>query len=102
MKAIDLINEIRENGNPDLRFLRLLINQVDRRTYTSKVTISNIRKFFSEDKVFETMIPTNAAFEHAEAEELTIIRYNPTTLGARAYRRLAAELLDIFEKDTTN
>ncbi len=98
MKAIDLINEIRANGNPDLRFLRLLINQVDRRTYTTKVTISNIRKFFAQDKVFETMIPTNAAFERAEAEERTIIRYNPTTLGARSYRALAAELLDIFEQ----
>ena len=47
MKAIELIHEIQETGNPDLRFLRLLINQVDRRTATSKVTIAQVQKHFS-------------------------------------------------------
>ncbi len=96
MKAINLINEIRDNGNPDLRFLRLLINQVDRRTAMTKVTIDQLQKHFPEDQVFQTMVPTNAAFERAEAELKTIIRYDPTTLGAKAYRLLARELLDIF------
>ncbi len=96
MKAINLINDIRDNGNPDLHFLRLLINQVDRRTTTSKVTIDQIYKHFPKDQVFETMIPTNAAFERAEAELTTIIRYDPTTLGAKASRCLSKELLEIF------
>jgi cellulose biosynthesis protein BcsQ len=46
--------------------------------------------------VFETMIPVNAAFQRAENERKTIIRYDPTTLGAKAYRALAKELLGIF------
>jgi cellulose biosynthesis protein BcsQ len=32
METTDLISNMRDNGNPDLRFLRLLINQVDRFT----------------------------------------------------------------------
>ena len=101
MKAIDLIREIQETGNPDLKFLRLLINQVDRRTSTSKVTIAQIKKHFPQDHVFQTMVPTNAAFERAEAELKTIIRYDPTTLGAKAYRALSRELLDIFDHALT-
>jgi chromosome partitioning protein len=95
LKAVDLINDIRDNGNPDLRFLRLLINQVDRRTAMTKVTIDQLKKHFAHDQVFETMIPVNAAFQRAENERKTIIRYDPTTLGAKAYRALAKELVEI-------
>ena len=95
LKAVDLINDIRDHGNPDLRFLRLLINQVDRRTAMTKVTIDQLKKHFPHDQVFETMIPVNAAFQRAENERKTIIRYDPTTLGAKAYRALAKELLEI-------
>ena len=97
MKAIELIHDVQKNGNSDLRFLRLLINQVDRRTVSSKVTISQVEKFFSEDQVFATMVPTNAAFERAEGELKTIIRYVPSSFGAKAYRSLAKEVLHIFE-----
>lgn len=97
-KAIGLINEIQATGNPDLRFLRLLINQVDRRTATSRVTIAQVEKNFPKDQVFETTVPTNAAFERAEAELKTIIRYEPASWGAKAYRKLANEVLDIFQE----
>lgn len=96
LKATHLINDIRENGNTDLRFLRLLINQVDRRTAMTKVMIDQIKKNFSSHQIFTTMIPVNAAFQRAENERKTIIRYDPTTLGAKSYRKLAKELLDIF------
>ena len=99
-KAIDLINGIHTSSNPDLRFLRLLINQVDKRTAMAKVSIDQINKHFTPDQVFKTMIPVNAAFQRAENEAKTIIRYDPTTLGAKAYRALAKELLDIFALDS--
>jgi chromosome partitioning protein len=100
LKAVDLINDICEHGNPDLKFLRLLINQVDRRTAMTKVTIDQLNKHFPRDQVFETMIPVNAAFQRAENERKTIIRYDPTTLGAKAYRSLAKEVLEIFSLDS--
>jgi cellulose biosynthesis protein BcsQ len=96
LKAIDLINDIYVNGNADLKFLRLLINQVDRRTAMTKVTIDQLEKNFSPDQIFKTMIPVNAAFQRAENERKTIIRYDPTTLGAKSYRALATELLELF------
>jgi cellulose biosynthesis protein BcsQ len=94
--AINLINDIRDNRNPDLRFLRLLVNKVDRRTAMTKVTIDQLRKNFPDDQIFETMIPVNASFQRAEHELKTIIRYDPTTLGAKTYRQLATEVLGIF------
>ena len=99
LKAVDLINDIRANGNADLRFLRLLINQVDRRTAMTRVSIDQLNKHFPADQIFKTMIPVNAAFQRAENERKTIIRYDPTTLGAKAYRALARELLEVFSLD---
>lgn len=98
LKAIDLIHDIQKNGNPDLKFLRLLINQVDRRTAMTKVTIDQLQKHFSENEVFKTMIPVNASFQRAENEFKTIIRYDSSSPGAKAMRALSAELIDIFSK----
>ena len=43
-------------------------------------------------------MPTNAAFERAEGELKTIIRYDPASFGAKAYRSLAKEVLEIFDR----
>ena len=97
LKAIKLINDIREKGNKDLRFLRLLITQVDRRLAMSKITINDIKENFSKDQIFETTIPINAAFQKAESLHQTILRYDSRTPGAKAYRALAIEVINIFE-----
>ncbi|MBF0529902.1 MAG: ParA family protein, partial [Deltaproteobacteria bacterium] len=100
IKALKLTDKIRENGNPDLKFLKLLINQVDRRTASSKATIEYIKRHFSEEKVFNTTIPVNATFQRAEEFDQTIIRYSPSSPGSRAYRELAKELVAIFEPES--
>lgn len=96
LKAIELIHDIQKNGNPDLRFLRLLINQVDRRTAMTKITIDQINKHFSKEQIFETMIPVNASFQRAENEQKSIIRYDPSAPGAKAFRALATEVINLF------
>jgi cellulose biosynthesis protein BcsQ len=73
-----------------------LINGVDRRTSSGKVSITQIRENFPSDQVFESMVPINAAFESAEVAKKTVIRYDPASPGAKAYRALAQELLAIY------
>lgn len=100
LKAVRLINEVRVQDNKDLRFLRLLINQVDKRTFISRTLTEQLFKAFSEDQIFRTSIPGNTAFERAEAAGATIFRYNSKAPGARAFRDLGQELLDIFAGET--
>ena len=97
LKAIMLINEVREQGNPNLRFLRLLINQVDKRTTISRATITQIKQNFKPDQFFITTIPINTAFQQAESLKQTIFKFSPHAAGARAYRLLAQELLEILD-----
>lgn len=95
-KATNLIDEIRKTGNPDLKFLRLLINAIDKRTAMTKIVIDQLAKNFSKDQVFETKIGTSATFQQAEYQRKTILRYSPRGPGAKAYRSLAREVCDIL------
>lgn len=100
LKAVRLINEVRGQNNKDLKFLRLLINQMDKRTLIGRVLSEQLFRTFREDQIFRTSIPGNTAFEQAEAAGATIFRFNPIAPGARAFRDLAQELLDIFAVDS--
>lgn len=97
VKATRLIEDIRGKGNADLRFLRLLINCKDARTAISKAITDQIKNTFDKDQIFETEIPTNTTFEKAEAMGQTIFKYDGTAPGARAFRKLAKELLSTLE-----
>ena len=100
LKAVRLIKEVQEQNNRDLRFLRLLINQMDRRTLISRTLAAQITGAFREDQVFHTTIPVNTAFERAEAAGNTLLRHQPGAHGAGAFRELALELLDILAMAT--
>jgi cellulose biosynthesis protein BcsQ len=94
---ISLISEVQEKGNSDLRFLKLLINAVDRRTTVVKSVITLIQKTFGNDQVFNTQIPINTSFEKAEARGQTIFKSDATSIGARKFRNLADEILTLLE-----
>lgn len=93
----ELISDVQEKGNPDLRFLRILITNVDNRTAICKGVVSLIKNTFSDDQVFQTSIPINTAFEKAEGGNRTVFQEDGTSAGARAFRTLAKELIEIVE-----
>ena len=94
-RVLELITTIQKNTNPDLKFLRLLINRVDRRTSISKQVVSLIQARFP-DRVFDTFIPMNTRVQQAEFLNLTIFERDQSCMAARAYRALAKELLTIL------
>lgn len=94
-KVLDLISAIQGNGNPDLKFLKLLINRVDKRTAVSKAIISDIEERFPE-QVFNNMIPTDTACQKAEYIKQTLFTYAPTSRGSKAYRLLAKEVISLL------
>ena len=95
LKAVRLISRVRAEANPDLSFLRLLINQMDRRTSISRNISQEVAGAFHEDQMFRTTIPVNTAFEWAESRGQTIFQFDPRASGAKAFQELALELLDV-------
>lgn len=99
-RALDLIKTIQANGNQDLRFLRLLVNKVDRRTSITHLLLDDIKSRFSDSKVFKTTIPINTALQQAEYAKMTIFEASPTSRAARSFKDLAEEICSIFAPHT--
>lgn len=95
-KVIDLVTQISNSENPNLKFLKLLINSVDKRTSISKIVIDKVYKIYGEKLIFKTLVPRSTAFEMAEYVGKPIIHHAPSSTGARAYRRLADEMTEIL------
>lgn len=96
-KALEVIENIRKEKNPNLKFLRLLINKLDKRLIVSKTAAENVTGHFPKEMVFNTIIPINTAFQKAEVSTDTIFSpaYRHST-GANAYRKLSTELISIL------
>lgn len=98
-RAFELILSIQKSGNPNLRFLRLLFNKVDRRTSISNIIIDDITSRFEEYEILKTTIPVNTAIQKAEYAKQTLFRHTPTARATKAFRQLAIELLSILEEN---
>ncbi len=96
-KVLDLIQSIQNEGNPDLKFLKMLINRVDKRTAISNVIIEDAKDRFGSENIFNTLMPVNTSFQQAEFLKKTIFAYDQTSRGAGAFRKLSIEFLSLFK-----
>lgn len=97
--VLDLMDAVRESGNPDLRFLKILVNKIDRRKSAHKANLQHAIMRFGKENLFKTIIPTSSDFETLESmRKATIFTFASRTKGAHAFRQLADEFLSIFEK----
>ena len=95
--ALQLIASLQKHGNPDLAFLRLLVNKVDLRTSKSKSAVSEICERFGREMVFDTTIPYSAEFHKAEENHTTVLRQAPRSSASQKYRTLAQEICTLVE-----
>lgn len=103
-RMVDLINDVREKpvyggGNPNLRFMRLLINCADRRMQVTKSIMQYLRDTYP-DKVFNTEIPESTCFHAAELNKKTVLQDNASSVGSKAYRELAEEIDNMVYPDS--
>jgi cellulose biosynthesis protein BcsQ len=95
-KTLETIRFVQETVNPDLKFLRLLINLIDRRESVDKALEANVREEHA-GRVFNTIIPRCTAVKQAEALQQTIQRAMPKCVAATKFRTLALELIELVE-----
>lgn len=99
IKAVHFIDDIKKIANPDLKFLRVLLTKMDRRTSVSQVITSQLKENFGESKMFKTVIPLNTTIQKAELMDFTIFKLSTISRGAKAYKELAKELLEILSNE---
>src|SRR5208283_626780 len=96
INAVKLIRRISIDENPDLRFLKLVINKLDRRTLAARATLQHCASLFAPEERFSTIIPVCAPFYGAERERQPILRFAPSSPRAKAFKLLAEEFDAIF------
>jgi chromosome partitioning protein len=89
----ETIQKVREDINPGLKVLGLVLTMYDRRTLISKEVAEKVRDESSE-RVFSTVIPVNVRLAEAPSHHKSIFEYDSDSTGAKAYRELAKEILN--------
>lgn len=96
-KLLETIKLVRENTNPGLQVLGILLTMYDSRTRLSKEVADEVKKYFA-DEVFSTVIPRNIKLSEAPGFGLPVQLYAPNSSGARAYNKLAEEVIKRWQR----
>ncbi len=94
---VSTIRAIRETLNPNLKIEGLLRTMFDKRNSLSGEVSKQLQNHFG-DKVYDTVIPRNVRLAEAPSYGESAITYAPSSKGARAYVKLAKEILKIAEQ----
>jgi chromosome partitioning protein len=83
---------IRENLNPDVDIEGILPTMLDSRTVHAKEAVEILEENFG-DLVFESRIRKAVKFAEAPVKGTSVLKYDPNSNAAKAYRSLAEEVL---------
>jgi chromosome partitioning protein len=83
---------VQQNVNPRLRLTGIVLTMFDPRTRLADQVVAEVRAYFG-DRVYDNIIPRSVRLAEAPGFGRPIIRYDPQSKGAAAYRALAREVL---------
>jgi len=92
-QLLHTVNLIKDNIKPELKVLGAVLTMFDRRHQLSNEVMYELYKFFPS-KIFRSVIPRNVKLAEAPSFGEPIIKYDPKSKGAKAYERLAREILE--------
>ena len=79
------VREVRQSANTDLRIEGIVLTMVDSRNNLSGQVEKDARDNLG-DLVFRTRIPRNVRLSEAPSYALSVLKYDPNSKGAQAYR----------------
>ncbi len=90
-QLVNTIRMVRESLNPRLEIDGVLLTMYDGRTRLSAQVAAEVRRHL-EGAVYDTVVPRSIRLSEAPSHGQPIAIYDPTSRGAEAYGRLAAEV----------
>lgn len=91
------LRQVRQSANKELRIEGVVLTMFDGRNNLSQQVELDARQTLG-DLVFRTVVPRNVRVSEAPSFAMPVIAYDPTSKGSLAYRALAQEVVDSFEK----
>ena len=93
VKIVRVVEQVRDSGaNPQIEIKGIVMTMFDARTNLSSQVVADVREHFGE-RVYTTVIPRTVRLSEAPSFGKTILEYDSSGSGARAYRLLADEFL---------
>jgi chromosome partitioning protein len=89
---VKTIDRVKQHFNPKLDIHGILLTMYDPRNRLSGSVAEDVREFFGE-KVYNTVIPRNVRLSEAPSFGLPAIVYDMKCPGAKAYIKLAGEII---------
>ena len=93
-QALEVISLARDNLNPELDVLGIVLNIANMRTNHARQTLDTLREHFG-DRVFDTVIRRSIAYAESAERAIPILAYRPDR--ALDYLRLSVEIFDRLE-----
>lgn len=93
-QLLETIKLVQDNLKPDLKILGAVITMFDNRVGLSDAILKELYQYFP-NKIFRSVIPRNIRLAEAPSHGLPILHYDAKSKGAKAYERLARELLEV-------
>lgn len=93
-QLLNTINLIQQNIKPELEILGAVLTMYDRRNKLSEEILHQLYQYFP-NRIFRAVIPRNIRLTESPSYGKTILEYDRKSNGAKAYERLAREILDL-------
>lgn len=92
-QLLSTIDLIKTHIKPELSILGAVITMFDKRTKLSEDVMNELYRYFP-NTIFRSVIPRTVRLAEAPSFGQSILHYDPRGKGARAYERLAREVLE--------
>ena len=97
------IEMARQRINPRLSLRGILVTQFDGRTAAQRAVLQHIAaEYGSRHPLFETIIKQATCVHEAALEQLPVLRFDPKSPSAAAYRQLATEVATVTANGTAH
>lgn len=94
---LETIDFVCQKLNKNLKIMGALLTLYDRRNLLSRRILKEVQRHFP-GYVFEAIIPRCVKLAEAPAHGQTILEYEPNSKGAKAYRELTKEIIELESK----
>ncbi|MEK7158574.1 MAG: ParA family protein [Patescibacteria group bacterium] len=92
-QLLHTIELVQQGLRPDIKILGAVMTMYDRRNQLSDAVFEEMYRYFPH-RIFRSIIPRNVRLAEAPSYGKPILLYDPLSKGAKAYARLAKEILD--------
>jgi chromosome partitioning protein len=97
-QLLETISLVKENLHPNLDVKGAVLTMFDSRNKLSSDVLEELYKYFP-NKIFRSVIPRSVRLAEAPSFGKSILHYDASSKGGKAYERLARELLEMDQQN---